>query len=472
MSINLKLTDLHPPNLGSSLLTRRLEVLNEISEKNTLRFGQGYETAQFTNRKQALINRLKARSKTRESFAKATEVVGRQRLLLSVYIDHLGQSNATWLPELDRQTILSLLGDKDFNWPIGRRRQATLLFFQHFDRIKDIAYLCDRLQKAYISEDKSIFGKANKLHKNRELVFHSKGPEIIASKRNSKENLSSLMQRFGIPKNGRFAERLRKTVLLNAVKDIPYGKASKVFEMIEDRREDFGPDNLRMGAAALKIILERVEKEGKGQWRGEWNKWITRFGCDPRFGRATAQSAKWWGWATESQMRLAQQGMTKLTLGFFINFLRQSMQGSDKAAQFKVRQRFLMALFEAGKIVEARLVLRDNTMRNLDPKYRSSSSVAKLIGGQDLTSIICLKCIQDIYIIEGTHSFALRMFHRNFPIRQFWESPNSEYKDSELRVSKNQCPVFLRHDPGGKWIDNFFFALRSEFHIEWDDVRI
>ena len=131
-----------------------------------------------------------------------------------------------------------------------------------------------------------------------------------------------------------------------------------------------------------------------------------------------------------------------------------------------------MALFDAGKIESARLALNWAAYDRLDRKYRDIFSVAHLSQTSDQTSMICLKCVDDIFIIEGTHNFGLRMFHQTFPIPNFWEHPKRSYQDRELRVSPSACPLFLPHDHSAQWITKFFRYLRMQFHVEWNDVRL
>jgi hypothetical protein len=280
------------------------------------------------------------------------------------------------------------------------------------------------------------------------------------------------MERFAVPSDGRFAECLRQVFLLNAVRDCPLGEEIPALAEIESLKSERASLAQPMGAAALQIMVQRVANEGGRKWSGDWSKWITKLGCDPRHGRATAEGAKWWGWATDDELRLAQQGTTGLTLRFFIDFLRKSLQGTDKEPQFKLRACFLMELFESGKIQSARLALNWSAYQHLDKKYRDVWSVAHLSATTDDTSMICLKCVDDIFVIEGTHSFGLRMFHQHFPIRDFWENPKQRYQDQELRITPVDCPVFLPHDHGGRWVRKFFGFLRNQFHVEWDNVPI
>ena len=225
-----------------------------------------------------------------------------------------------------------------------------------------------------------------------------------------------------------------------------------------------------MGAAALKIMVRRVKEEGHENWPEEWTKWITRFGCDPRYGQASDSVAKWWGWASISDLNLAQKGITGLTLAFFIDFLKESLVGKGTIAQFEHRRKFLLELFEKGKIRNARLALNKKVFHKLDPKYHNPWSVSKLVKTPDQTSMICLDCVDDVQIIEGTHNFALRAFRPDFPIKGFWESPQKEYQDSQLRITRNECPIWQRN--AGNWVHKFVGDLRKKFDIKWNDLEI
>jgi hypothetical protein len=113
------------------------------------------------------------------------------------------------------------------------------------------------------------------------------------------------MERFAIPSDGRFAECLRQVFLLNAVRDCPLGEEIPALADIESLKSERASSTQPMGAAALEIMVQRVANEGGRKWSGDWSNWITKLGCDPRHGRATAESAKWWGWATDDEFRLA-----------------------------------------------------------------------------------------------------------------------------------------------------------------------
>lgn len=473
MLLELSLSSLRIPQLSENLLRRASTELQEISRRNRTRFAQGSESPVFKNRKEELIRRLQNRKVVGESFESATSVVGRERLLLSIYLERYGQiETRTWLPAFDNEIARSILGNTGIHWHAGRRRQVALFFFKHFDQLPALPFLCSRLIEAHDSVKirESEYIRSSYLHCK--LIFTPSGHENLAGQSIGSENLDKLMARFDIPENGRFAEKLRQLFLLKAVKDAQFGKAPPVFAEVERLKNENAPDNLLIGAAALKIIIGRVINEGRGSWVGDWPGWITRLGCDPRYGRSTAEGAKWWGWATPAELRLAQQGMTGLTLKFFIDFLEKSLVGTDKEPQFKNRARFLQDLFKAGKIQDARLVLNYSALQRLDRQHRDPLIVAQLNSTSDQTSMICLRCSDEIFIIEGTHSFGLRMFHRDFPIPGFWEREKANYQDREIRIAPRNCPVFIPHDQHHKWRGKFLDELEYKFHRRWDVGRI
>jgi hypothetical protein len=450
-----------------------IRIVQAITARNLAKCTPGGEPKPLKDRKEKMKKRLMERGKA-VTFEQATNEVGRERILLSLYLEYAARSDAPWLPAFDESVASSVLGENGRDWHAGRRRQATQLFFTHFDLlpVSGLSRLCGLLVDANDSTESDGQGPTAHWERHRNLLFSPAGHLGVAGSAERNETLPVLMERFGIPIDGRFAECLRQVFLLNSVRDCPLGKEIPALAEIEVLKTERASVSQVLGAAALQIMVQRVAKEGGRKWSGEWSNWITRLGCDPRHGRATAEGAKWWGWATDDELRLAQQGITGLTLRFFIEFLRRSLQGTDKEPQFALRARFLLGLFESGKIESARLALNWSAYQHLDRKYRDVWTVSHLSATTDETSMICLKCVDDIFVIEGTHSFGLRMFHRTFPIPGFWERPKQTYQDRDLRISPGECPVFLRHDQGGNWVKGFFRQLRNHFHVEWNDVRL
>jgi hypothetical protein len=470
MRLDLSLRDLAAPRLSEALLRRPSRTLHEIKSRNEARWVQGNTSKEFQNRKDRLRKRLQAAVRTGEPFSKIVRTeVGWHRLLLGIYLDDLGEE---WLPAFDRNIATDVLGKAGEPWHASRRRQVTQIYFHHFDLIDALPFVCQRLRESYAAVDGEPNSPACAWAKHRALVFDPEGPAKIASQARPSETLESLRERFAVPAEGRFTESLRQLYLLESLKQCGLGEEPPTLEQIEAAKTETALESLRLGAAALRIIVRRVAKDARERWPDGWQKWIVRLGCDPRLGRASAEGAKWWGWATDAELRLAQQGVTGLTLRFFIEFLERSLRGTEKESQFALRSRFLLALFDANKIIDARMALNWSSLQRLDRRYRDSWSIAHLSATTDETSMIALRCTEDVFIIEGTHNYGLRAFHRTFPVRGFWERTKRTYQDNELRISPSQCPVFVTHVATGSWVSKFFRELRYKFHIEWSDVHL
>jgi hypothetical protein len=477
MRVDLKLPDLPTPSLGVGLLRKPLADLSKIKTRNEERWGAGAGSRIFENRKEKLRKRLQGAVSPKKELEKIqTTEVGWQRLLLSLYIESNGQD---WLPAFDDEVASGVLGSDATAWTSSRRRQAVHLFFERFDTLPALPYLATLLCSAFDNRSTAYGASEVAWKKARKEIFQIDGPLRIAKTAKRGDALQQLMDRHGIPSKGVFSSHLRRVYLLKSLEDCRLGEEPDSLEAIEEAKDQPGIDAVTqyLGAAALRVLVERVENEGGRRWPDAWQKWIVRLGCDPRVGRV-GEGVRWWRWANDSQLRLAQQGVTGLTLKFFIEFLEKSLKGTDKEPQFALRSRFLLALFAAGKIQDTRLCLNWAQLQQMNGAMavneieRGSYQyyVAHLSDTKDKTSMICLKCVDDIFIVEGTHNFGLRVYHGRFPIDGFWERSRKIYQDRELRLGRDYIP----HDQWGRWVQKFFDELRSKHHLEnnWREVKV
>ncbi len=389
---------------------------------------------------------------------------GGKRILFNLYLKDLGKNETEkWLPDYDssiHNILTSNLGDA---W----LRLVAMLFFQHYGnpRMPAVKELADFLLSSYQHTKKNPWGLFAL------ILFHPEGPCKVIETASDDDSIKKIVENYKLPKEeGGFVQSLRRELYLKNLAKISIGEdPSPIMECIEEDRESSAGNGMKLGAAALQIMVGKQKNEGHGQWAPAWAKWISRIGSDPRYNKNTAAYQTWWGWASEYDLQIAQSGMTGITIEFFIGFLRDSLQ--EKEEQFKPRKDFLLELYKKGKIIDARLVLNQDCYYTLPKKFLETGSVAKLDETSDETSIICLKCVDDIYIIEGTHSFALRLFRNDFPLPSFWQQPKEKYLDKKLRIASGyfkdnpENAFFLRHS--GDWRSKFFNHLRNYFHIEW-----
>ena len=127
MYLDLNLNNLPLPQFDDTLLSHPIKILRQISKINNQRFEKGYESKHFKNRKNELILRLKQRSKMGESFEEASDVVGRQRLLLSLYIENFDLPDIS-LPFMPDQLPAFNLFLKGMLPPVIKPAQAANTF--------------------------------------------------------------------------------------------------------------------------------------------------------------------------------------------------------------------------------------------------------------------------------------------------------------------------------------------------------
>lgn len=287
----------------------------------------------FDNRKEKLRQRLKATDDWKKELEKIQETeVGWQRLLLSLYIESNGQD---WLPAFDDDVASGLLGSDPTAWTPSRRRQVINLFFERFDTLPALPLLANLLRSAFDNRSTASGTSEVAWKKARKEIFQTDGHLRISQAAKNSETLQELMARHAVPSNGVFSVKLRQVFLLETLQRCTLGDEPGVLHEIEKDRENPGVGARPLGAAALRILVSRVEGEGHRQWPEKWRSWLVRLGCDPRMGRHTAEGAKWWGWATDSQWNLAVQGIIGLSLKIFFDFL----DGTVSVHQWEERRR-------------------------------------------------------------------------------------------------------------------------------------
>ncbi|MDA7625161.1 EH signature domain-containing protein [bacterium] len=401
------------------------------------------------------------------TFDESTAVPRRESLLLTIYALDLGQErNMEWLPPFSLEVMQSVLGLNPGKLNRSQRRKVSYLFLIQFDRLLAFSELASYIKESWKGVEGPEEQPAKTWHAYAKEIFSEKGPANIAELRQDDERVSSLAARFEVPEESLFFDRLYEEVILNRLRTLGEGVVDKnLFDDIENEKQRRCSGGQLLGSLAVQIMVRRSRNEFDNKWTKAWARQIVPFSCDPRI-LNPQQMQTWWGWATEQERRSAIRGLTGLTLNEFIDLLNQSLRGTDQANQFSRRRDFLKDLFRRGRILDVRLVVNASLFQRFDLKVKESLRVSKVRGRQ--ASFICLKCVDDVHLIEGTHSFGLRGFigEDAYPVRRLWKSAEaSEYRDDEFRISVGACDLYQQHH-NGDWIGDFRRQLRS-WHIEW-----
>jgi hypothetical protein len=470
MFLDLRLRELPAPRISTIRLDGSTRALREIASRNRARADGGGESRAFRNRKEEVRRHLMSRGSA--AIFEEARKPGAERVLISLYVEHAAQADAKWLPAFDEAVAQTVLGLDGRAWHAGRRRQATQLFFTQFDRLPALPQLCERLVESYRRADLGAAGPGEIWRAHHAMLFRTDGPQKIATAAKGSEMLSQLSERFAVPDTGRFAARLKELLLLTKLQATEIGKGAELLQELEAIRDSPFENGVLMGSAALRMMTRKVLASG-GEWKGDWPDWILRLGCDPALPATSAVFGKWWGsWhPTAAELSCAQRALNRQTLEYFIQFLEQSLVEIGKHDQFESRAGFLRRLDDTRRILRFKLILHPTVFQNLPRAYREQRHrIAKLEGGQG-TSVIAMECSDDVWLVEGTHIFALRAFRRDFPAPEIFRENRSSYPYytfTQEGMHKDRCPIWKAHMCD--WLPSFLARMNYRFQVEWNDL--
>ena len=253
-------------------------------------------------------------------FAEATNIVGRERLLLTLYL--LDQGKGYTRP-FDDGMCQELLGDGRELRLLSRLSQAAQLFFAHFDRLDGHAALGRLLLKALGQPEAAAHRvlHARAWREFRECLFAPDGPQRFAGQVRENEMLSAAAERCGVPQSSRYFELAQQHRLIMAIHNLPLGGGGTIFdEVVKDREAKFGDRCL--GAAVVEILIRRSIVENGARVPEEWGLRIAGIACDPRLRRTSEEFRRWWDWANKHELEVAKSAFTTLCLKGFLRLLR------------------------------------------------------------------------------------------------------------------------------------------------------
>jgi hypothetical protein len=418
-----------------------------------------------------LRRRVRAGIEAGLSFDEYTAVKRRESLLLALYLNDLAEkSSREQLPPFNQAIGTSVLGEDPRSLKKHLRRLATQLYFTHYDedRLPCLDWFANLLKNSWIrvTTTTGLDPAAAAWVMNAHLLFANDAPEKVASKWNGTLSVSHLAGQFHIHEGSLFRERLMEALILKRLQEAPQtGISGDLDQLVVQAKERRMRTGYPLGAVAVNILVDRSRKEFGARVPKAWREQLVSYACDPRI-PSRLDRMKWWGWASPAEIDIAIRSLSELTLHEFIALLEKSLRGTSAQQQFEPRRDVLLKLFELGKVIDARLVVHQDIYWGMDARTRSVLRPSWVSGGPQHTSFICLRCSDDVFLIEGTHSFALRGFvgPRSFPIADFWESAPEQYLDGDLRVSEDQCMIHQRHQ--GDWIWGFERKL-SNHGVIW-----
>ncbi|WP_431689295.1 EH signature domain-containing protein [Hahella sp. NBU794] len=270
------------------------------------------------------------------------------------------------------------------------------------------------------------------------LVFSEKGPAKLAEKAQKEAiDLDVLFKRLSLTGLGesRYLTLARCQYYLRTLETLPINQSHSILSEICKKEVFTTPldENRLVGHGVLEIIIDR----SKGSViHTDWRNAILAIAGDPRVPKSAENYQRWWSLLGEERVALMRGWLSRFDLKLFLSILEQSARDSgerDMERMFAPRKKFMEGLLEEGVIVESRLFLSTYATRYLKQRYKKEDLPAYARVRSSRTSMIYLNIKNKVYLVEGSHSFPIKIFNKLAPESRLPNYNIDEVTDEQLR---------------------------------------
>lgn len=350
--------------------------------------------------------------------------------------------------------------------------QLIRAYFKHFEHMAkgdDLSDWCYFINRQLAAQD--LHNGSNELKtyaENAELLFSKLGPAKVAAKAESdKVDLDVLIHRLGLTgyADGRFLTLTRYQYYLRRLEKMPVGADDDLLTELVKPDVFNAPheNNQLLGHAILKSMIDRSSGH---QLSDAWQRVILTVAGDPRVPKSSQKYQKWWAILGDKRIAMMRGWLSRFDLSLFLKVLEQSARdgnNDDMERMFLPRKAFMEGLEKSGVITESRLFLSRYAERYLKRHYQENElpHYAK-VSSQD-TSMIYLNLDNKVHMIEGSHSFTLKLMNK-LPSK----CRVSDY--STRLVSNDELRTTVSHQFRNEFkTEDGLCELRHDQHFNWQN---
>ncbi|UWN48586.1 EH signature domain-containing protein [Alloalcanivorax profundimaris] len=423
-----------------------------------------------------------------------------KELPVEVYQSRPGARALTWLwlqseairnSYLDQESLKALLSAQAERLSRMVVLQLVQLYFREHDHLsvgeKGLTEFLGTILSQQIAEIQSRTSIQGRdiiafIHRDDWLVGNGGPARLVEKCLETGLPLDEFVSRLGLDgyMDGRFGEVSRAIYYIDELGKIPVGKKHAVLnELVKDRVAKAPyQGNLRVGHAALKVLIDRTEGEPSELWQDV----ILMIAGDPRVSGSNRQFAEWWSPLGDDRVNKVRGWLAKEDLKLFLEAVEQyGLESDDESLNnmFPARKQFLQGLFKQGVVRNSRLMLGSKAeffvRRILDKEMLSS--YARMDGPMSDKAVIYLDC-GDFHIVEGSHSFKIWIYQER-PDPSLANYEKNYYTHSDLTITlpwqyrkdhKKKRYAAITHHPTTWRKKVLEFLVDHDIELEWPSL--
>ena len=171
-----------------------------------------------------------------------------------------------------------------------------------------------------------------------------------------------------------------------------------------------------------------------------------RIAGDPRVAKSSERYQKWWLFLGTDRINKVSSWLSRVDLQIFLDVLESSAKGmSDVERMFPPRKKFMEGLLSQGLVIHSRLFLSRQAVAELESKYRKDQ-IPEYAETNGNTSVIYMELPNNVHILEGTHSFKIKVVDDMPHHGKILDYSEADYRDGYLRFA---------------WLEHYLRSRRS-----------
>lgn len=236
---------------------------------------------------------------------------------------------------------------------------------------------------------------------------------------------------LGISRNSELLRAALAVSFIQRIRELKPNEPNDVFhELLTSRTYELPWEGAqKIGHAVLIVMIDKLRNVGAAP-NQQWKDIITHIAGDPRVPVTHQNYVQWWSVLGEERLQLMRSWLSRFDMTLFLNIINEfAKTNSEIKRMFERRKALLEHIFRHNRVSMTRLFVGAQTERFLKEWFKDKEMPFYTRQSQSNLTVFYYR-IGDVHVVEGTHSFAMRILDKLPPDCAF------ERYDDYVRVTQ------------------------------------